>query len=55
MASNGSLNPESQDFAQSNRPQYRPIFWYGQHDSTRVNALTDAQYEQVLNAGVSEP
>lgn len=55
MASNGTLNPESEDFAQPEPHQYRPIFWYGQHDSARVDALTDAQYEQVLNAGVSEP
>lgn len=51
MASNesgGSLNPKSEEF-----PQARPLFWIGQHDSTRSDALTDGQYCQVLNAGVS--
>ncbi|KAJ0107284.1 hypothetical protein J7T55_015749 [Diaporthe amygdali] len=46
MPSSGSLNPESEAF-----PQIRPTFWIGQHDSSRVEALTDGQYSQVLNAG----
>lgn len=52
MPSDGSLNPESENFSQP--PQYRPHFWIGQHDSARVDALTDGHYEQILNAGVSE-
>lgn len=47
MPSSGSLNPESEAFA-----QIRPTFWIGQHDSSRTEALTDGQYTQVLNAGV---
>ncbi|POS76070.1 arginine N-methyltransferase skb1 [Diaporthe helianthi] len=46
MPSSGSLNPESEAFA-----QVRPTFWIGQHDSSRTEALTDGQYTQVLNAG----
>ena len=48
MAMESSLNPESDDFNQA-----RPNFFIGQHDSDRVEALTDGQYAQVLNAGVS--
>lgn len=33
----------------------RPVFYIGQHDSARHETLTDLQYGQVLNAGVSEP
>lgn len=46
MAMESSLNPESDDFNQA-----RPNFFIGQHDSDRVEALTDGQYAQVLNAG----
>ncbi|KAJ3556253.1 hypothetical protein NPX13_g10177 [Xylaria arbuscula] len=31
----------------------RPAFHIGQHDSTRYNTLTNIQYGQVLNTGVS--
>lgn len=31
----------------------RPIFYIGQHDSGRTETLTDLQYGQILNAGVS--
>lgn len=31
----------------------RPAFYIGQHDSTRTETLTDMQYGQVLNSGVS--
>ncbi|KAI0025716.1 PRMT5 arginine-N-methyltransferase-domain-containing protein [Xylariomycetidae sp. FL0641] len=31
----------------------RPIFYIGQHDSTRTETLTDLQYGQVLNSGFS--
>lgn len=48
MPSDGSLNPESEDF-----PQFRPAFWIGQHDSARVDALTDGHYDQILNSGVT--
>lgn len=47
MTSSGSLNPESENFHQA-----RPIFWIGQHDSARVDALTDDHYDQIRNAGV---
>jgi type II protein arginine methyltransferase len=33
----------------------RPVFYIGQHDSGRYETLTDLQYGQVLNAGVSHP
>lgn len=33
--------------------EIRPIFYIGQHDSTRSVTLTDKQYGQILNAGVS--
>jgi hypothetical protein len=47
MTSFGSLDPESEEFSQA-----RPTFWFGQHDSTRTEALTDSQYSHVLNTGV---
>lgn len=47
MTSSVSLNPESENFHQA-----RPIFWIGQHDSARVDALNDDHYEQIRNAGV---
>lgn len=47
MSSNGSLNPESESF------ESRPAFYLGQHDSSRSVALTDDQYAQTLNSGVS--
>lgn len=47
MPSNGSLDPESEDFLQA-----RPTFWMGQHDSARIKALTDNQYSHILNSGV---
>lgn len=47
MASSTSLNPESGDF------HGRPTFYLGQHDSDRTETLTDDQYYQVLNNGVS--
>jgi protein arginine N-methyltransferase 5 len=47
MASSSSLNPESADF------HSRPNFYLGQHDSNRTETLTDDQYYQVLNTGVS--
>ncbi|KAI1389124.1 Skb1 methyltransferase [Hypoxylon trugodes] len=31
--------------------EVRPIFYIGQHDSTRTETLTDTQYGQVLNTG----
>ncbi|KAG7101564.1 hypothetical protein HYQ45_018766 [Verticillium longisporum] len=31
----------------------RPNFHLGQHDSTREEPLTDMQYGQVLNAGIT--
>lgn len=34
--------------------EVRPTFYIGQHDSTRSETLTDLQYGQVLNAGVSD-
>ncbi|ROV95112.1 hypothetical protein VSDG_05849 [Cytospora chrysosperma] len=46
MTSFGSLDPESEEFSQA-----RPTFWFGQHDSTRTQALTDSQYSHVLNTG----
>ncbi|KAK4040548.1 PRMT5 arginine-N-methyltransferase-domain-containing protein [Parachaetomium inaequale] len=45
MSSSGSLNPESDSF------ESRPVFYIGQHDSTRREALTDDQYGQVLSSG----
>lgn len=33
----------------------RPIFYIGQHDSQRTETLTDSQYAQVTNSGVSDP
>ena len=33
----------------------RPAFYIGQHDSARTETLTDMQYGQVLNSGVSHP
>src|SRR5690348_3344550 len=47
MSSSGSLNPESETF------ENRPAFYIGQHDSARFDVLTDDQYTQVLNSGVS--
>lgn len=47
MPSTVSLNPESDEF-----PGPRPTFWIGQHDSARVDALTDDHYSQILNSGV---
>ncbi|KUI67973.1 Protein arginine N-methyltransferase skb1 [Cytospora mali] len=46
MPSIGSLDPESDEFSQA-----RPTFWFGQHDSSRVEALTDNQYGHVLKSG----
>ncbi|KAK3683681.1 methyltransferase-like protein [Podospora appendiculata] len=40
MASNGGLNPESDDF------ENRPNFCIGQHDSNRFETLSDDQYRQ---------
>lgn len=48
MPSNNSLIPESGDF------HSRPNFCLGQHDSDRTETLTDSQYYQVLNTGVSD-
>lgn len=31
----------------------RPVYYIGQHDSSRDEPLTDLQYGQVLNLGVS--
>jgi protein arginine N-methyltransferase 5 len=45
MSSNSSLDPESESF------ESRPVFYIGQHDSARKEALTDDQYTQVLNSG----
>lgn len=42
-----SLNPESDTF------ENKPIFYIGQHDSNRSEALSDDQYNQVLDSGVS--
>lgn len=54
MPSDGSLNPESEDFSHTPQtPQYRPTFWVGQHDSSR-DALTDGHYDHILNTGVSK-
>lgn len=47
MPSSGPLDPESDNF------ESRPTFYIGQHDSTRYEALTDDQYAQVLDSGVS--
>lgn len=47
MASGGYLNPESDSF------ESRPNFYIGNHDSDRDQALTDDQYNHVLNTGVS--
>lgn len=47
MASGSNLNPESDNF------ESRPAFYIGQHDSSRREALTEDQYAQVLNSGVS--
>ena len=47
MSSTGSLNPETDSF------EGRPAFYIGQHDSTRLDVLTEDQYTQVLNSGVS--
>ncbi|KAL7623638.1 hypothetical protein AAE478_005190 [Parahypoxylon ruwenzoriense] len=33
--------------------EVRPVFYIGQHDSTRSETLTDLQYGQVLNTGFS--
>ncbi|KAJ4307072.1 hypothetical protein N0V88_000447 [Collariella sp. IMI 366227] len=41
----GHLDPESESF------ESRPLFYIGQHDSSRREALTDEQYGQVLNSG----
>ncbi|KAF3766552.1 Skb1 methyltransferase [Cryphonectria parasitica EP155] len=46
MPTDGPLNPESEEFL-----QLRPAFWIGQHDSSRVDALTDGHYDQILNSG----
>lgn len=35
--------------------EVRPVFYIGQHDSARTEPLTDLQYRQVLDAGVSRP
>lgn len=42
------MDQESDDYN-----EIRPTFYIGQHDSTRLETLTDLQYGQVLNAGVS--
>ena len=47
MASTNSFNPESGNY------HIRPNFYLGQHDSDRTETLTDDQYYQVLDAGVS--
>lgn len=47
MSSSSSLNPESDSF------ENRPAFYIGQHDSNRKEPLSDDQYTQVLNSGVS--
>lgn len=49
MASGAGLNPESEAF------ENRPTFYIGQHDSSRSEPLTEEQYTQVLNSGVSRP
>ncbi|PSR80035.1 methyltransferase-like protein [Coniella lustricola] len=46
MPSDSYLNPASDDF-----PQPRPAFWIGQHDTARVEALTDGHYHQMQNCG----
>jgi len=46
MSSDERLNPESGSF------ESRPVFYCGQHDSTRSD-LTDAQYNYLANVGVS--
>lgn len=33
--------------------EIRPVFYIGQHDSARTETLTDLQYGQILNSGVS--
>ncbi len=50
MASGEALNPESGSF---HAQEPRPSFYIGQHDSKRFTTLTDIQYSQVLNTGVS--
>jgi len=45
--SGSTFNPEADVF------ETRPTFYVGQHDSARFDALTDDQYSQVLNSGVS--
>jgi protein arginine N-methyltransferase 5 len=47
MALRSALNPESEDY------QSRPNFYLGQHDSDRSETLTDDQYYQILDTGVS--
>ncbi|KAI1657408.1 Skb1 methyltransferase [Daldinia decipiens] len=42
------MDQESDDYN-----EIRPTFYIGQHDSTRLETLTDLQYGQVLNAGFS--
>ncbi len=49
MASGDALDPESGSF---HSQAARPSFYIGQHDATRTETLTDAQYSQVLNSGV---
>lgn len=47
----------AQNSANQDRDGYdetQPFFYIGQHDSARSETLTDLQYGQVLNAGVSE-
>jgi protein arginine N-methyltransferase 5 len=49
MSSDGGLNPESESF----ESQSRPVFYIGQHETNRPEPLTDDQYSQLLNTGVS--
>ena len=44
----------SQSYTDGEYDGARPAFYIGQHDSTRTETLTDLQYGQVLNNGVSE-
>lgn len=47
MASGSDLDVEEELLGQT------PRFFIGQHDSERTENLTDSQYSQVLEAGVS--
>ncbi|ORY64129.1 arginine N-methyltransferase skb1 [Pseudomassariella vexata] len=47
------MAPSYSDLESDEYDETRPVFYIGQHDSSRTESLTDLQYGQILNAGFS--